>query len=156
MTTLKQNGYKFPALQSSDLDFKIKVPSLIVCSCEAVLKFLSEIPCTRCSHKICENCTKKSSFPDFNLREEIQVCAKCFEDLAVPLNSNKVFKLRIMQLIKRQQNFTSNGKFLLPEHPFSNCVSMENLFQSGRFSDLRLIAGTGKVFKVHKFVLAGE
>ncbi len=33
---------------------------------------------------------------------------------------------------------------------------MENLFESGRFSDFRLIAVTGKVFNVHKFALAGE
>ncbi len=96
----------------------------------------------------------KSSFQDFNLLEEIQVCVRCFGNLIVPsVSANEAFRARIQELIKEQK---IERKFLVPEHPFSNCKWLESLYRSGRFSDLRLIAETGKVFKVHKIVLAGE
>jgi hypothetical protein len=67
------------------------------------------------------------------------------------MNSKEAFKLKIWEMIKGQER-----KFLLPEHPFKNCKNFESFYESGRFSDLRLIAETGKVFKVHRIVLAGE
>jgi hypothetical protein len=95
----------------------------------------------------------KSSFQEFNLWDEIQVCVRCFENLTVPVRVNEAFRTRILELIKEQK---IEKKFLQLEHPFSNCKWLESLYRSGRFSDLRLIAETGKVFKVHKIVLAGE
>ncbi len=53
MTILKQNGYEFPALQRSDLDFDLSDPSLIVCNCETDPKVLSAISCVRCFQKTC-------------------------------------------------------------------------------------------------------
>jgi hypothetical protein len=60
-------------------------------------------------------------------------------------------KSRALRLIKGNE-----GKFLVPEHPFKNCKNFESFYESGRFSDMQLIVETGKVFKVHKIVLAGE
>jgi hypothetical protein len=168
MIILKQNGYRFPDLKLSDLNFNIQVPCFdFCCNCGMVRgrfqsKIISRVTCSRCCQKACENCTKKSSFPDFNLREEIQVCVKCFGVLLAPVSSNEAFRLRIMQQIKGQENAANKGKFVLPDHPFSKCKGLESFYESGRFSDLRVVGfpwpieGTGRVFQVHRIVLAGE
>jgi hypothetical protein len=73
------------------------------------------------------------------------------------MSSSEAFSLKIRGMIKGQQiREDSRGKFLQPEHPFSNCKGLESFYESSRFSDLRLVAETGKVFKIHKLVLAGE
>jgi hypothetical protein len=76
------------------------------------------------------------------------------KSLTVQANSNEAFKMRIMKQIEQKRN--AMKKFLIPERPFSDFKWLESAYESGRFSDLRLIAGTGKVFKAHKLVLAGK
>jgi hypothetical protein len=70
-----------------------------------------------------------------------------------PIRSNDAFKMRVQQLIS---GLKDGVKFWLLEHPFINCKELESMHRSGRFSDLQLVAETGKVFKAHKFILAGE
>jgi hypothetical protein len=151
MVILKENGYKFPSFKMSYLKFSNSCPDCFCSNCDVGFSFYMPVNfCVRCLNRICENCMTKSSFPDFNLLEEIQVCTDCFKNLTVPVSANEAFRLRIQELIKEQKTAVNKGNL------FKNCKNFESFYRSGRFSDLRLVSETGKVFKAHKLVLAGK
>jgi hypothetical protein len=158
MIILKESGFGFPDFQISDLHRNIQVPLSKCNGCNVGLdRTKRNIICARCYQRACVKCKTRSTFPNFNLREVIQICWNCCSDLSVSFCSNEEFKSKILRQINGHEIFTNQGKFIIPDYPFNNCKKgMKNLYLSGRFSDMRLIAETGKMFNVHKIILAGE
>jgi hypothetical protein len=91
----RQNGYIFPHIRNLDVHFYYD--SCKNCNIKQMYNCSPVDFCSRCNQDVVKI---ESSFPEFDIQEEIRVCQNCYDALSAPVKSNQAFRKRIEQLIK--------------------------------------------------------